>query len=339
MLDESPAISVADALAPPQPQPLQPAQPWQTGAQQQGSLSGPIQPAAPVLSQEKVQCEAETAGSRMASSSDPAQQLRVRPAASKSSSRHTARRSLLFSTQPLPQPEQQPDSSPERHLDFEAHFLDAPTPTYVSRSQQQESMHDISSAAPAHNGFVHASPAMSEMVYELRPAAAAQSRVCAEGSCECEPARHAASEGSLKWDDFVHSTVGDSGAAMAYSGTHCHAATTRQPHGDASAGRFADSGPAYSGYSSEMRAAARQAADALLAEATSPSVHFEANGVSSRQPEGDCNTPEEECALDCWPPEEDAHAVESHVQRNEAHAVLSVDEIEQQIKALFEYFT
>lgn len=180
-----------------------------------------------------------------------------------------------------------------------------PTPTYISRSQQQESGLNagVVDSRPA---AVQASPALSEMVYELRPAASRGQQLHVPRQDDTEG--HGGSNASLlppdsaaagsQWEhveaDMQHGQTATSGDRpaweheMAPGADMAHrevaASGVRLPswhdRGNsvaevvAVAGQWgspegvASSLPNYSGFSSEMRAAAQATAAALLADAS-----------------------------------------------------------------------
>ncbi len=217
----------------------------------------------------------EQAGSNMHGAAE-AQHSSIASGASRAS-RPSARKSL-FST-PQPALSGQRPGSPEPARMQHPTPQVAPTPTYISRSQQQES--GLSAGVvDSHRAAVQASPAVSEMVYELRPATARTGRFPAH--LEDEREGYASSSGS-------HQQPGSAGpdshrardwaadTGMPLSPAEPDDAAWQQDRGytaGASVGQVGSaegagsSLPDYSGFSSEMRAAAQATAAALLAEST-----------------------------------------------------------------------
>ncbi len=183
----------------------------------------------------------------------------------------------------------------------------APTPTYISRSQQQESGLNagVVDSRPA---AVQASPALSEMVYELRPATLHAQRHHVPR--QANPEGHGGSNASLlppnsaaavsQWEhgeaDMPHGQTVASGDRPAWDHemepgagmAHREIAASKvclsswRDKGSSGAEVVAGAGqwgspegvasslPNYSGFSSEMRAAAQATAAALLADASWP---------------------------------------------------------------------
>ncbi|CAL8470915.1 g10457 [Coccomyxa elongata] len=249
----------------------------------------------------------EDVGSNMHGSNAPAalQHEGIGPRASRSS-KPSARKSL-FST-PEPARNGQQSSSPRHRRENPMPTpQQAPTPTYISRSQQQESglSAGVVDSRPA---AVQASPALSEMVYELRPAALHAQRHHVPR--QANPEGHGGSNASLlppdsaaavsQWEhgevDMPHGqTVASSdrpawdhemvpGPTMAHQEIATSGVCLSSWHDRGSSGAEAVAGagqwgspegvasslPNYSGFSSEMRAAAQATAAALLADASWP---------------------------------------------------------------------
>ena len=212
----------------------------------------------------------------------------------------------------------------------------APTPTYISRSQQQESSLSLG-VVDSRRAAVQASPAVSEMVYELRPATARSSQFPVHA--EHNNKGNTGSRHDLDWAQGTQVKGAwqrgrENGAMDAAS-----AGPVGSPEG------AARSMPKYSGFSSEMRAAAQAMAAALLADATwhgdsaaesaqpnaQPSTNGnawegEGNSGFARQVRGDWGAASGSFAGD--------HIQDDVRQDSQRSALLSLDELEQQIASL-----
>ena len=190
-------------------------------------------------------------------------------------------------------------------------ILQHATPTHVSRLQRARLREQAGSHGDAVHGEVasrlagsvpvsaHASPAISEMVYELRPVAPQQASPAAKAASMLDSQSACASSGGSKalqhdWAAGLrHSQDHEAGeqrqvasGGSSNSGVqrmhrsesqprvasdivqYASLAPSRQASGAEDAAPDQDSGrlPEYSGFSEEMRAAANAAAEALLAE-------------------------------------------------------------------------
>lgn len=212
----------------------------------------------------------------------------------------------------------------------------APTPTYISRSQQQESSLSLG-VVDSRRAVVQASPAVSEMVYELRPATARSSQIPVHAEHNIEG--NTSSRHELVWAQGTQ--VG--GAWQRGRGNGAMDAASAGPVGSPEGA--ASSLPNYSGFSSEMRAAAQATAAALLADATwhgdsaaesaQPNAQPSTNGNAwdgegssgfARQVRGDWGAASGSFAGD---------DIQDDVrQDSQRSALLSLDELEQQIAAL-----
>ena len=212
----------------------------------------------------------------------------------------------------------------------------ASTPTYISRSQQQESSLSLG-VVDSRRAVVQASPAVSEMVYELRPATARSSQIPVHAEHNIEG--NTSSRHELVWAQGTQ--VG--GAWQRGRGNGAMDAASEGPVGSPEGA--ASSLPKYSGFSSEMRAAAQATAAALLADATwhgdsaaesaQPNAQPSTNGNAwdgegssgfARQVRADLGAASGSFAGD---------DIQDDVRQDSRRsALLSLDELEQQIAAL-----
>ncbi|BDA45491.1 hypothetical protein COCOBI_07-2780 [Coccomyxa sp. Obi] len=297
-----------------------------------------------------------------------------------------ASRKSLFST-PEPAQNGQQSGSPGHRREIPMPTpQQAPTPTYISRSQQQESGLDagVVDSRPA---AVQASPALSEMVYELRPAASRSQRLHVPR--RDDPEGHGGSNASLlppdlaavvsQWEhvdaDMPYGQTAASGdrpawehetiPAAAIAHREITASEVRLPRWHdkgssmaevgAAAGQWgspegvASSLPNYSGFSSEMRAAAQATAAALLADASWPGesaaphdASWQADSAAPHQqlstakqltPAGDERDENPGQGEPDWETKA-AEAFRDHVsQEREREHLLTVEELEEQIRA------
>lgn len=314
---------------------------------------------------------AEEAASNLYDSVSNAAPERGVPSAPSQSSKRSARKSL-FST-PEPACPGQGLGSPNRgpaalispgvgHISTRAGHLStpqqAPTPTYISRSQQQESAAADNGAVDSRRTAVQASPAVSEMVYELRPppaAAARGNRFSAPLKDELEgyarsnaasplrPDLAAAPDSHLEHDDLAHQMDkqwkmrgAEASPAQQQSGGHASGERVSARHSSSREGA-ASSLPEYSGFSSEMRAAAKATAEALLADASwqGDSAQFQAALSAAGHSSG--NMGQERGVLgnnQSSPDAEAPHIDEGHHDSSPREQLMSVDELEAQIQAL-----
>ena len=293
-------------------------------------------------------------------------------------------RKNLFST-PEPARNAQPPSSPgHRRENPMPTPQQAPTPTYISRSQQQESGLDagVVDSRPA---AVHTSPALSEMVYELQPAASRSQGLHAR--FQDGPEGHGRSNAGLlpldsaaagsQWEhveaDRPHgqtATSGDRrawehemvpGADMAHQEKAASGACLPSWHERRSAAELvaiasqwgspegvASSLPNYSGFSSEMRAAAQATAAALLADASWPGVsaapHDASRQAESASPHEQLSTAKQLAPVGAEGNEDSgrdeaywgtkaAEAFQDHVTHtSEREDSLTMEELEEQIR-------
>jgi hypothetical protein len=196
-------------------------------------------------------------------------------------------------------------------------------------------MHDVTSSAFLQPP-VHASPAVSEMVYEMLPRAA-DSRFSAVH--EGDDASYHSSPESMR---NGHHPPSEAGSALLDS-NHARLPWKRVEQLPEKTG-WADQGgdlsgmdesnvgatlvdQEYSGYSSEMRAAARATATALLAEA-SPSAHRYPQSSKSAQLS-------DEAHLDYEGELSASHPMGNVLRQDQKQeALLTVEEIERQIRVL-----
>ena len=191
---------------------------------------------------------------------------------------------------PLPPPAAAPDQA-------------QPTPLYVSRSQRQQPEPsalpgaDGRGRAPADRGpqllaAAQESPAVSELVYELRaapqPRALSYPRAASPGPPDSPSARLRYGQAGLGQAGTAAAFGSVSGALWEQERRLPRAASDlvefASRSGRASGAEAAEEAsalPAYSGFSEEMRAAANAAAEVLLAGASSGSVSFRPGAASA----------------------------------------------------------